>query len=101
MLFFFCSMKIELLIFGFLPVGIAILTLVWTILLSIKSQSVLQWVVSFIVAGLTGWSLLMLHAIFMRGAWPTYWPHICILAALFVTVGQAMVIWFAGRSRRD
>jgi hypothetical protein len=84
-------MSIEALLWGLLPTAISLgaVGVSWRIVF--KARRVLHFIASGVVVVVVAWSLLMLYAVFVRGAWPSYLPHLAIVAVLAIVAAQMLL----------
>ncbi|MEX0996060.1 MAG: hypothetical protein WDZ45_03310 [Flavobacteriaceae bacterium] len=82
-------MDIESIIWFYLPIVIATIEVVWSLLLAFKKFSFFDSIVSFLILLLNGSSIYVLIIILM-GSWPTYIPHIAIFIATILFVIQIL-----------
>lgn len=79
--------SIELLLWCIIPVAVGLLTIVGSVWLSFRSRRLLDWSFSIAILPTVAYSLLLLHSIFVRAAWPTFIPQVAIgIAALLLVI---------------
>lgn len=71
-------MDLEAILWGYLPITIALIEIYISIKLSIQKGTLLQWTFTVLICGLNILAIYILVRILL-GAWPTYMPHIAIL----------------------
>jgi len=84
-------MKTEAIIWGLIPAILAIASILFSISTLWRSRTKKQAFAAFLVVGLSGWSLAVLYAIFVKGAWPTMLGHLAIGAALIISCFQRLL----------
>jgi hypothetical protein len=84
-------MRIETLLFGFAPALVAIVATGISLVIAWKRRGIIQYLLSLIVLLATTFSFLLLYSIFVRGAWPTFIPHVAIVASLGVIFVQLLL----------
>ncbi len=80
-------MNLEAILWGYLPITIALIEIYFSIKLSIKKGTFLQWAFTVLICGLNILAIYILVRILL-GAWPTYTPHIAILISTVFLGGQ-------------
>ena len=80
-------MDTDELIWGYLPMVIAIIEIVWSLKLTIQKKSTYALITSFLILALNGLAVYILIAI-LNGGWPTYTPHLAILISTLLIVIQ-------------
>jgi hypothetical protein len=85
-------MKIETLIWGFLPTAFAISAMLVSGVVAWRSHNIAHWCASVVVLAGVVWSLFVLYRIFILNAWPTYLPHYAI-AGVAIVAGIQFLIW--------
>lgn len=90
-------MSIEALLWGFLPAVISLCAVAVSWIIAFKARCVSHFAASVVVVTIVAWSLMMLYTIFVRGAWPTYLPHLAIGLVLAIVAAQILLF----KSRRQ
>ena len=86
------GMKVETLVFGLLPTIIALGAVVLSLYVAFKARRIYQYAASGFVVAAVAWSLLVLYAMFVGHAWPTYLPYLVIGGAAVMVVAQTLVL---------
>jgi hypothetical protein len=71
-------MDLELLLLGYPPIIIAVVEIIWSLKLLLKSPLFLNVLLSISITLLNTFSLYVLYLIFFTETWPTYVPYILI-----------------------
>jgi hypothetical protein len=71
-------MDLKLLVWGYLPMIIAFIEIIWSLKLLLKSSLFLNVLLSISIALLNTFSLYVLYLMFFTETWPTFVPHILI-----------------------
>jgi hypothetical protein len=71
-------MDLKLLVWGYLPMIIAFIEIIWSLKLLLKSSLFLNVLLSISITLLNTFSLYVLYLVFFIEAWPTFVPHILI-----------------------
>ena len=71
-------MDLKLLVWGYLPMIIAFIEIIWSLELLLKSSLFLNVLLSISITLLNTFSLYVLYLVFFIEAWPTFVPHILI-----------------------
>ena len=80
-------MDLEAILWGYLPIIIALIEILISVKLSIRKRTSSQWVFTVVISGLNILSIYFLVVI-LFGAWPTYLPHIGILISAVLLSSQ-------------
>ncbi|MFA7615223.1 MAG: hypothetical protein WCY16_01410 [Weeksellaceae bacterium] len=73
-------------LYGFLPLIIAIIEIIWSFKITIKSPGFLNLFLSLLILLLNGFSICII-VLMLKGGWPTYTTHIAILiASIFILI---------------
>jgi len=75
-----------------LPAIVAACAIMLSVRLAVRDFGVAQSVLSLAVVLMSGWSVVVLIRITVGGAWPTYLPHLAIIAACLVVGIQSWLI---------
>ena len=71
-------MYLELLVWGYLPMIIAFIEIMWSLKLLLKSPLFLNVLLSISITLLNTFSIYVLYLMFFTETWPTFAPHILI-----------------------
>ena len=71
-------MNLELLLWGYPPMIIAAVEIIWSLKLLLKSSLFLNILLSISITLLNTFSLYVLYLMFFTETWPTYVPYILI-----------------------
>ena len=81
-------MYLELLVWGYLPMIIAFIEIMWSLKLLLKSPLFLNVLLSISIALLNTFSLYVLYLMFFTETWPTFAPHILIGVSTLLIIIQ-------------
>jgi len=71
-------MDLKLLLWGYIPMIIAFVEIIWSLKLLLKNPLFLNVLLSISITLMNTLSLYVLYLIFFTAAWPTFIPHILI-----------------------
>ncbi|SDS66288.1 hypothetical protein SAMN04487764_2745 [Gillisia sp. Hel1_33_143] len=80
-------MKLESIIFIYIPIIISALEIIYSCYLIIKKHQIFQIILSVLILGLNILAIYILLK-FLDGAWPSFTPHISIMIASFILMIQ-------------
>jgi multisubunit Na+/H+ antiporter MnhB subunit len=80
----------EIILWGVLPVLVAMIALSVSFKIATRNKSALQWTLSVVVSVLVGFSFLILYQIFFADGWPTFIPHFLVGISLALAGIQKM-----------
>lgn len=83
-------MDLEPILWGYLPIIIALVEILVSIRLSITKRTFGQWGLTVVISGL---NILLIYILvfILLGAWPTYMPHIGILISAVLLLIQYLI----------
>ena len=90
----------EYLIWGLLPVVIALGSIVLSARSFLRQPTAIQAVLSLLAIPAASWALWVLKRILMDRAWPTFLPHFVIAAAVAIVAVQTWLGRRAGSNRK-
>ncbi len=91
------TQAMEFWIWGVLPAVAALIGWGYSLYFAIRARSAFHILSAGLVSVASLWSLLVLHAIFIKRAWPTILSHLCIGAIIVLVLLQYG--WFRLKKR--
>lgn len=83
-------MKIETLLFGCLPAILALGCVAFSVRVALRRRTVAQGIAAVLVLLLCTFAVVILYAMFVKNAWPTFVPHLAILIAMLLCTAQVI-----------
>ena len=83
-------MNFEIVIYGIIPIGIALFEIIATVYLTKKKMNLFGFIVSFLILVFNSLSIYILFKILLD-AWPSYTPHILILLSTVLLIIQFLI----------
>ena len=81
----------ELLLFGILPILLAVGLMIASIRMALRTRRITEILWTAVLVLLTSFSLVMLYRMVVLEAWPTFLPHITLGFCLVLVVGQYLL----------